>query len=116
MATWGSGAESSGGLVRWEDTSGRHAACDAEIARLRRIAEVSSTVVKHLDTIVDALNAVMASVAWESLRTRYAEVLRDLEALPEGIAKYDCSTHNEAPEIRWVSSADSAASGDEIPG
>lgn len=116
MATWSSGSESAGGRVRWEDAPGRHAACDAQIAALRGMAEAGAVLAKHLNTIMDALNAVMSSAAWESLRERYAEAMRDLESLPEGIAKYDCSTHNEAPEIRYVSSSDSAASGDEISG
>jgi hypothetical protein len=33
---------------------------------------------------------------------------------PETIAKYDSEIHTEPPEVRYVSSSDSAASGDEI--
>jgi hypothetical protein len=70
---------------------------------------------EHLPAIRDALLGVLSDTAmYAALRARYQEALDALPLPEKGIAKYGESGHTEPPEVRHVSSSDSAASGDEI--
>jgi hypothetical protein len=77
-----------------------------------RDVEVSGVFTKHLRAITEALNFTVANLPSEVLKLPYRAALSDIE---ETIAKYDTAMHNEPPEVRYVSSSDSAASGDETP-
>lgn len=105
MNSWNGPVTTGSRVVRYEDTPGGHAACDAQIAALRRVIEIYE---ERLPAIRDALRVAEAEAEYAHQRLRYREVL-------ETIADYGEPGHNEPPEVRYVSSSDSAASGEEIP-
>jgi hypothetical protein len=113
MATWSDPPTTGNCAASWDipGPGRRHAACDAQIAALQQMAAAGALLVKHLRVITEALNFTVANLPYEVLKVPYREALSDIE---EGIAKYGDAIHNEPPEVRYVSSSDSAASGDEI--
>jgi hypothetical protein len=106
---------------------GAHAACDAEIARLRARAEIAEAKLGRITEAAETWAALAPPDDWGETpaSTVTADIGRAIlaitgeaqdvtEKVAEGIAKYGDAIHNEPPEVRYVSSSDSAASGDEI--
>jgi hypothetical protein len=69
------GQPTSGGLVRWEDFPGQHAACDAEIARLRSLCAAAD---EHLPAIRDALRMAVAEAPYSAPGARFRAALQAL--------------------------------------
>ena len=87
-----------------------------QVRRLLRGAYggVPDIFMKHFAAIADALKVAEAEARHDYLRDWYRAALADVEPLAEAIAKYAGAAHNEPSGVRYVSSSDSAASGDEI--
>ena len=89
---------------------------DPTAAVSSRDMAIDGVFAKHFQAITDALNLAVMSTEYAALRSRYAEARDAVEKLAGTIAKYDTAGHNEPSGVRYVSSSDSAASGDNISG